>query len=52
MNQKETEQFIAEMNELIEKNMEKIRKGELKITVVKDRIITPDQQRPHQFGYF
>jgi hypothetical protein len=53
MNHKKTEQEIVdEINKMVEENLEKIRKGELTIKQVEERIITPDQKRPHQFGYF
>lgn len=43
---------LEELEKEIEIQLERIRKGELKITLVEDRIITPDQKKPHQWGYF
>ena len=51
MNKKEERKFIKECNKHIDELQEKIDKGEVKITTYKERIITPDQCVPHQFGY-
>lgn len=43
------EEWVAEANKFIEELAARIARGEVKITVVEERVITPDQKVGHQF---